>query len=311
MDPKGEFMKKTLLMALTGLLLLTACTSKTEEKVLKIGTLAAEGALPIIMAQEEGYFEEFNVKVEIIPFANPQDRNAAAQAKEIDGMIADAMSAFTFQEKGLNYLITSDINEDFIILSSPDSNITSMKDMNEKSVALIPGLILEYIMDVIAEEEAFKYELLVMPSFSGRFEGLIQNQFDALVFTQPQANALMELGAHRLGSSAEYNIKGGALLFSDQVVMDYSKDLSNFYKAYNKAVDYLNNTKSKDFETVLEKHNFPQGMGHYIDQKESPFTYAQEIDHVQLQAIAQWSKDKGLISNDVDLDKASNYSSIK
>lgn len=300
---------KKILCLIALLALVTGCTPKPDENTtIKVGTLAAESALPIIMAQEQGYYEEEGIKVEIVPFASPQERNAAAQAGEIDGMIADVMSAYTFQEKGFNFMITSDINEEFMILSSPNSGVSLMKELNGKEVALIPGLLLEYIMDVIAEKEGFTYNVLTMPSFSGRFEGLIQDQFEGVVFTQPQSNALIALGAHNLGTSSQYGIKGGAMLFNQEVIEHQPNTLKSFYNAYNKGVDYLNNNDASSYEDILVKNNFPEGMSQYIATRSEKFTYAQEINQTQLQDIANWSLSKQLITNEVVIENAINFS---
>ena len=139
-------MKKTLhilLILLLGLSLLAACTSTddtTEDEnntgdasenasptgeTITIGTLPAEGSLPIILALEKGYFEDLGVDVEIKAFTSPNDRNVALQAGELDGTIGDVMTTAAFVDRGVALKITSDINEDFKILSSPDSGITS------------------------------------------------------------------------------------------------------------------------------------------------------------------------------------------
>ena len=112
--------------------------------------------------------------------------------------------------------ITSDISEDFKILSSPGSGITSMDQLAGKRISLVPNFILEYIMDQFAAQHSFTYEIVEIPSFSGRSEALMSDQIDAVVFTEPQAGMLVQQGAHLLGSSKEAGIKGGTLLFTDE-----------------------------------------------------------------------------------------------
>ncbi|QIK69726.1 ABC transporter substrate-binding protein [Erysipelothrix sp. HDW6C] len=302
---------KKILILLT-LFILVGCSSapKVNETPIRVGTLPAEAALPIIIAQEKGMFEAHGVKIEITPFGNPQERNAAAQAGEIDGMIADVMTGYTFQDKGMPYVITSDINEDFKILASPNSGITTMSQLDGKEVALIPGLILEYVMDEIAQKDSFSYNVLAMPSFPGRFEGLLSDQFAGVVFTEPQAGMLVQNGAILLGSSSQYGIKGGSLLFHDDVVTQRSDDLKRFYAAYNEAVAYLNDNPSSEYSDLLTKYQFPEQMGAYIDNKKEAFGTATAVSQDQLDKINTWSQAKGLIDKPADLEKAVNFEAI-
>ncbi|WP_159635530.1 ABC transporter substrate-binding protein [Erysipelothrix anatis] len=306
-------MKKIITLLLC-LFVLTGClnTPKPDlETPLKVGTLAAESALPIIIAHEEGFFKSEGINVEIVPFANPQERNAAAQSGAIDMMIADAMTAFAFQEQGFPYIITSDINEDFKIIASPNSGITTMKDLQDQRVALIPGLLLEYVMDEIAAKDAFDYQVLAMASFPGRFEGLLQDQFEAVVFTEPQAGMLVAQGAHLLGSSSEYGIKGGSLLTKKDRIEKDPEIIARFYRAYNQGVEYLNKNQSDAYAAVLTQYAFPPQMGAYIDQKTTPFEKAKPVSNDQLESIATWSLNKGLVEQLPTIKNTVNFSFIE
>ena len=135
--------------------------------------LAAESAIPMILAKEKGFFEEEGVNVSIKSFSSPKDRNVAVQAKELDATIGDVMTEASFKQNGINMKITSDISEDFKILSSPNSGITEMAQLNDKKVSLVPNFILEYIMDEFAKKDDFTYEVVEIQSFSGRAEALL------------------------------------------------------------------------------------------------------------------------------------------
>lgn len=84
--------------------------------------------------------------------------------------------------------------------------------MDGKDVSLIPKLLLEYIMDEIAAKNNIAYEVVSIPSIPARYEALLENQIDSVIFTEPQATALQLNGAHVLASSSEYGIKGGTIL---------------------------------------------------------------------------------------------------
>ncbi|WP_394236836.1 ABC transporter substrate-binding protein [Niallia oryzisoli] len=291
---------------------------KTEEKTvgpsgeeMTIGVLPAESAIPIILAKEKGFFEEEGVNVSIKTFSSPNDRNVAVQAKELDATIGDVMTEATFKDNGINMKITSDISEDFKILSSPDSGITEMSGLSGKKVSLVPNFILEYIMDEFAKKDKFEYEIVEIPSFSARAESLLSNQIDGVVFTEPQAGMLVKQGAHLLGSSKEAGIKGGTLQFTDEMINSKPGDIKAFYKAYNKAVDYMNDTDAAEYSEILTTYQFPEQMSAYLSSKSDDFAYAGKIDKDQFDNIIKWTKEKGQIKKEYSYDELTNFSFIE
>jgi NitT/TauT family transport system substrate-binding protein len=270
-------------------------SDKLSGEELAIGILPAESAIPIILAKENGYFDKEGVNVSIKAFSAPTDRNVAIQANELDGTIADVMTAAAFMENGIKMKITSDISEDFKILSSPNSGIIDMKDLNGKNVSLVPNFILEYIMDDFAAKEDFTYNIVEIPSFSGRAEALIADKVDGVVFTEPQASMLVSQGAHLLGSSTEASIKGGTILFSEEMISSKPADIKAFYRGYNQAIDYMNKTKAEEYGDILTKYQFPDAMSKYLATKES-FPYVNVVPKDSFDSIVQWTKDKGQIT---------------
>lgn len=317
---KNNCIKKRLAMALTLLLtlalLLSGCTPKAAEaavsgKVLNIGILPAESAIPIILALEKGFFEEAGLQVSIKTFSSPNDRNVAVQANELDGVIGDVMTGAAFVDKGIPMKITSDISEDFKILSSPNSVIMKMEDLAGKKVSLVKNFILEYIMDQFAAEYGFTYEIVEIPSFSGRAEALMADQVDAVVFTEPQAGMLVQQGAHLLGSSKTAGIKGGTVLFTQDAINNRPADIKAFYQAYNKAVDYMNTTDVAQYSEILANYQFPAAIGDYLSGMYGTFQHAGVIAQDQFDSIVSWTKDKGLIGKTYSYDELTDFTFIQ
>ena len=315
---------KSAIILLLGLGLLAACgrneektaTSTTTEsstaavtdQPLRIGILPAESAIPIILAKEQGYFEELGLIVEISSFTAPTDRNVAVQAQELDGTISDVMTEATFKKNGIDMTITSDILEDFKVLASPNSGITQMSQLGGKTVTLVPNFILEYIMDEFAKEEDFTYEIVEIPSFSARSEALLNDQVDAAVYTEPQASLLAQQGAIVLGSSKAQGIKGGTLQFMDNVLSERPQDVTAFYLAYNKAIDYMNEHKATEYGDILTNYQFPEAMSTYLDNQTEDYPYAQPVAEEQFSSIITWTKDKGQIDEAYTYDQLTDFS---
>ncbi|NLU51621.1 MAG: ABC transporter substrate-binding protein [Clostridiaceae bacterium] len=275
-----------------------------------IGILPAESAIPIILAKEKGFFDEAGVKVKIQSFSSPNDRNVAVQAKELDAAIADVMTVASFMQNGIEMVITSDISEDFKILSSPASGITEMSGLAGKKVSLVRNFILEYIMDQFAAKYGFTYEIVEIPSFSGRAEALLSNQIDGVVYTEPQAGMLVKQGAHLIGSSKEAGIKGGTLLFTKEMIQNKPNDIAAFYKAYNKAIDYMNATEASEYSSILTEYQFPEAITAYLSGIKGDFQFADKISKDQFDNIIAWTLENGLISKAFTYEELTDFSFI-
>lgn len=269
--------------------------AKPTGRPLTIGIMPAEAAIPVILAHENGYMQEEGAALSIKAFSSPNDRNIAVQAGELDAAIGDMMTAAAFRSNGINVKVTSDISEDFKILSSPNSGIAAMNELAGKTVSLVPHFILEYIMDRFAEQGGFSYEIVEIPSFAGRAEALLSDQVDAVVFTEPQAGMLVSQGAHLLGGSREAGIQGGAIFFSDEAISQRPGDIAAFYRAYNRAIDYMNGTDVSQYIDLLTRYQFPEQIGAYLSGLTGGFDYAGVIDREPFDSVMQWTLDKKLI----------------
>ena len=305
-------------------ILMTACADRPSDskdtsaeeptlsgETMNIGILPAESAIPIIIAYEMGYFDEAGLDVSIKAFSSPNDRNVAVQAKELDGVIGDVMTCAAFVDHGIAMKITSDISEDFKILSSPNSGVSEMSDLAGKKVSLVKNFILEYIMDQFANDGGFTYEIVEIPSFSGRTEALMSDQVDAVLFTEPQAGMLAAQGAHILGSSKDAGIKGGTFMFTDEAINERAGDIKAFYEGCNKAVDYMNSTEVEKYSDILAQYQFPDAIAGYLSGMYGTFQYADAIAQDQFESIIAWTLEKGLITKSYDYDELTDFSLIK
>lgn len=308
-------MKKIILFILTLCItssLFVGCNNKKEtlNYTIKFGLLPAESAIPIIIAKEKGFYEKEGVKVDLVSFNSPNDRNVAVQAGNIDAIIGDIMTSLTFYEAGLNMKITSDINEDFKLLTSPKSGIDTFEKLNNKKVSVVPNFALEYIMDEMAKKNGIEYKLVNIPSFTARFEALLSNQIDGVIFTEPQAGLLASKGAKVLATSSEYGIKVGTLLFNEKTLKDNPKEIKAFYRAYNAAVEYINTTDPSEYSQVLTQYGFPEAIKDYLS-KGVKYTKADKMTDESFKSVLEWTKSKGLVKKDYKLEDISDFSLIK
>ena len=72
------------------------------------------------------------------------------------------------------------------------------------------------------------------------------------------ASIAIHNGAHLIKSSDDLGINPGVILFTDKAAKDKQKEIQAMYRAYNRAVDYLNTAPREDYiDFVIEKAGFP------------------------------------------------------
>ena len=306
-------MKKILLIILALSIissLIVGCEKKEAlDYTIKFGILPAESAIPIIIAKEKGFYEKEGINIELVAFNSPNDRNVAVQAGEIDAIIGDIMTSLTFHKAGFGMKITSDINEDFKLLTSPKSGIDTFAKLNNKNVSVVPNFVLEYIMDEMAKKNGIEYKLVSIPSFTARFEALMADKIDGVIFTEPQASLLASRGAKVLATSKEYGIKAGTLLFSGKTLKDNPGEVKAFYKAYNAAVEYINTTNPSEYSQVLTQYGFPEAIQGYLGSGVK-YTKAQKMTNESFNSVLEWTQAKKLIEKSYKLEDISDFSFI-
>lgn len=290
---------------------LAGCSSKPKEvQPIRFGLLPAESAIPFIVAKEQGFFEKEGLKVELTMFNSPNDRNVAVQGKQLDGTIADVMTGLSLNDGGFKMKITSDINEDFKLLTSPNSGIDSFQKLDKKDVSLVPNFVLEYIMDKMAEKNNITYSVVNIPSIPARFEALLADKISGVMFTEPQATQLKEKGAKVLASSKEYNIKAGAVLFDENTINNNADGIKAFYRAYNKAVDLINTESVEKYGNYLNKYTFSDTIKDYLNSG-AKYEKAAQIPKETFEDVLKWTKTKNTVKNDYKYEDVSNFNLIK
>ena len=83
-----------------------ATTQKDETITLNFGAMGSIDAVPLVIAQENGYFKEEGLNVNLEMFTAAKDRDAALQAGQLDGVLADETAIAIYQNSDMDMQIT-------------------------------------------------------------------------------------------------------------------------------------------------------------------------------------------------------------
>ena len=102
---------------------------ETQLQTIRLGVMGSIDSVPLVIAKENGYFEEVGVDLNLQIFKAAKDRDAALQAGELDGVLADEVAISIYQNSGIDMRITGTTNGWFTLVAGKDSGVNSIEDL--------------------------------------------------------------------------------------------------------------------------------------------------------------------------------------
>ena len=262
-------MKKLFLLSLAAMMmlgaLLTGCGAdngaKKELQGVSIGVMPDIDSVPIIIAQEKGYFAEEGLKVDIQQFKSAMDRDAALQSGNLDGAISDMLAVAFAKSGGFDVKVTSFTDGTYKLIAGKDEAVTTPQELAGKDVAVSKNTIIEYVTDSITASQnmpADSINKVVIPQIPTRLEMLQNGKLAAATLPEPMGSIAIANGCKFITDSEELGINPGVMMFTATAVADKKEELKAFYRGYNKAVKYLNEHPQDEYmDLIIEKSGFP------------------------------------------------------
>ena len=271
---------------------------------LKIGLLPIEDSVPFYVAEEEKFYTQENLQVELIPFQSALERDSALAAGAIDGAIDDPIGAILFDKGQGRLKITSIcLGEQpsegvFAILASPKSNLTTVSDLKGVEIAVSNSTIIEYVTDRILSQQGFtteeiqKLEVVKMPI---RMQMLLSDAVKAATLPEPLASIAVSKGARVLttDATAAESLSQTVFVFRTEVLEKQKPEVTAFFRAYKGSVEAINNHPEKFRPLFLDKGRIPKDLAttYKIPHFPLPAPFNQNL----YQPIIEWLAAKQLV----------------
>lgn len=262
---------KTLLVAVLALTMttaLTGCSSSgdkgtengnqesgivSEFEVLNVGTMALTCGIPVLYAQEQGYFEEAGLNVNVELFATGAPINEAIAANQIDIAVSGFASVYSLANASCTWL--ADVNTtggmglyvraDAPIAQNPEKDGLIGDAENLKGMQILEplGTAVQYMTESYAE----KYGLTpsdinqVNMEYASAYQAFTTGEADAMAANPPYSYQLEESGYIRLCSFEDatgVNMCDGCFA-RNEVVEKRSEEVQLFIDCLVKAMDDL------------------------------------------------------------------------
>ncbi|MCD6396990.1 MAG: ABC transporter substrate-binding protein [Spirochaetaceae bacterium] len=282
-----------------------AGSSETKSDIthITVAFLPIIDALPLYIAESQGYFQEENLDVKALSVANPIERDRLMQSGEIDGMLNELSTLALFNRKELKLTGVITVRRPmsgspyFRILASPGSSISSPKDLNSIPIAVSKNTVIEYFTDRVLQAEGLDSETILtknVPVIPERFQLLMSGELPAATLPDPLAEAAIAAGAVLVIddlSHPEFSIS--VLSFTSDLINNNQHAVKGFIKAWDKAVADLNSNSENFRSLFLEKVRVPEIIENRFQIPEFP--YREIPSQKQWDDVIDWLWGKKLI----------------
>lgn len=262
--------KKILMMLLATSLILSSCANNESKKgkedlaELNIGVMYSADIIPLAVMQENDIDKKNSFELNMEVFSSAKDRDAALQAGELDGVFTDFIGVCMYQNAGIDVKITGSTDGDYQLVAGKNENVTSLDECKGKSIAISENTLIDYSLDYILEQKGYDssyLEKVVVPKIPERVEMLSAGKIGMGLLPEPFATIAKNDGAVLLGSANELGLYPAVSAFLQSSIDKKSDVISNYYKAYDEAVDYVNKTDvSKLEDIIIEDAGFPESL---------------------------------------------------
>ena len=271
---------------------------------LTIGLMPDTDSLPFLIAQEKGYFKEEGVEVELQQFKSAMDRDAALQSGSLDGDISDMLAVAFAKDGGFDVKVTSFTDGSYRLIAGASEPAKTAKELAGKDVAVSRNTIIEYVTDQILAKDGMTGDdinKVIIPQIPTRLEMLQNGKLAAATLPEPMASIAVANGCHFITGSDELGINPGVIMFTAASAKDKKASIQAMYRAYNKAVKYLNETPQDEYmDLVIEKGGFPQASKEAL--KLPKYHEAALPKNSDVTDCIAWLTGKGLISSSLSYD---------
>jgi len=265
---------------------------------LRIGILPDADSLPLMVAEAEGLFAKEGVEVQILPFSNPQERDAAFQAGRLDGAISDLLAAAFFISGGFDVRVASATDGRYGIVAAP--GIQNAAALRGKKIGLSKNTIIQYGVDALLASRGLAmdaYEAVAVPKIPVRLEMVLAGQIDAAGLPEPMLTAAVQRGAVLVATTDEAHIDAGVLLFAKAVMDTRLDEVRKLYKAYAAACAGINGNTDGYRNFLVEKAAFPAEIRdsyRFVSYRKPVLPQVRQVE-----SVLSWLKARKLLSKEL------------
>lgn len=282
-----------------------------EAGTLRMALLPVMDVLPFHVADQEGYFDQVGIQVELIPVKSAQERDTPMQTGQVDGMLTDLLSPVLFNQDEAQIKVVRTARRVypdsplFRILAASGTGVESPADLAGVEIGISQNTVIEYLTDRMLENAGLPPDQIVAQEVSAipvRFELLVNGELPAAMLPDPLASGAMAAGAVSVVDDTSVpGLSQSILAFSVDALETKPQTVRSFLQAWEMAVDELNAQPDDYHNLLIEKGRVPESIQGAFQMP--PFPKAGVPTPEQLADVVSWALDKGLIKAEVPYER--------
>jgi NitT/TauT family transport system substrate-binding protein len=232
---------------------------------------------PFFIAQENGYFADEGIEVELVTIEDASVRFAAMTAGEIDTIATtlDTMLLYLTEDIRMEYLFAVDDSTggDGVVANQ---DITTIADLAGKQVAFNAGTVSEFYITYLLREAGLSTDEIEHVNMEQADAGaaFVAGRVDAAVTWEPWLSRAREAEhGHVLTDTSEQpGLIVDAVLAPVVVIEARLDDFKALYRAWNRAVEFVGTNPDEAHEIMA------RGVGGWL---EDPAVFAETLEGVR------------------------------
>jgi NitT/TauT family transport system substrate-binding protein len=268
---------------------------------LSIGLMPAVDSIPLLIAQDQGYFADEGITVELQIFRNQLYRETALQTNAIDGSVSDLINAVYNWRSGSGIMVGSITDGHFSLVTAPDSPIRTIPDWNRSSsvdTGLLENSIIFYVAERMLESVGGSTDainLVTTMQVPARMEMVVAGRIEAALLPEPITRIAVAQGARVLADTSMLEQTPGVLLFTERARARKGDEIAALYRAYDRAVAAINADPDAFRPAIIRLGEFPPA----VERTMVIPTYqpARPPSPGELADVTAWMVGKGLIDD--------------
>jgi NitT/TauT family transport system substrate-binding protein len=267
---------KKLISIIVAVLLIASCGQSYEESkrlsreqrreamrkdsaALKIAVLPTLDCLPLYVAHHYELFDTLNGGVRLKLYHAQMDCDTAIQRGRVEGFVTDLVRAMRIDQQGVKMRYVAATNAYWQLVTNRNARIKQLKQLDDKMVAMTRFSATDMLTDMARDtvklpaERVYKVQI---NDLNVRMQMLLNNEIDALWFTEPQATMARIMKNPVVMDSRDVKLQLGVMAFRDKEMQrkERAKQLSLLIKAYNQACDSINKHGVIYYRDILREH---------------------------------------------------------
>ncbi|MCR4603025.1 MAG: ABC transporter substrate-binding protein [Prevotella sp.] len=226
-----------------------AARARREQQIadslaLKVAVTPTLDCLPLFLAEEQGWFEQEGVSVQLYPYTAQMDEDTALLRHHVEGMTTDRERIRWIEEQGMDVDEVATTSLKWQLITNKTARIKQLKHLDDKMLAMTRRSATDMLARRVVDSAGLKPERVFCVQINDILVrlGMIENGImDAMFLPEPQATQARAGGHYMLLDTDSMGVHVGVVVFSKEAMADTmrQRQIEQFLHVYHSACDTI------------------------------------------------------------------------